>query len=67
MEVANLRVHVNKAINRITFFRILKGTTPVTMLQHADDIILTCAALCNLKPKIIKPARSGASKKSQIT
>ena len=53
-EVANLRVHVERAINRIKFSRILKGTIPVTMIHHVDDIILTCAALCNLKPKLIK-------------
>ena len=53
-EVANLRIHVERPINRIKFFRILKGTTPVTMIQHTDDIISTCAALCNLKPKLIK-------------
>ena len=43
-----------EAINRIRFFRILKGTIPVTMMQHVDDITLTCAALCNLKSKLIK-------------
>ena len=53
-EKANLRIHVKRAINRITFFRILKGTIPVKMIQHVDDIILTCAASCNLKPKLSK-------------
>ena len=24
------------------------------MIQHVDDIILTCAVLCNLKQKLIK-------------
>ena len=31
-EVANLRIHVERAINRIKFFRILKGNIPVTMI-----------------------------------
>ena len=54
-EVANLRIHVERAINRRNFFRILKkGTSLVTIMQHVDDIILTCAALSNLKPKLIK-------------
>ena len=48
-EVANLRIHVGRAINRIKLIRILKGNIPVTMIQHTDDIILTCAELCNLK------------------
>jgi len=53
-KVANLRIHVERAINRIKFFRILKSTMPVTMLQHVDDIVLTCAGLCNLKQKLIQ-------------
>ena len=61
-EVANLRIHVERAINRIKFFRILKGTIPVTMIQHVDDIILTCAALCNLKPKLIKTKEKNSQK-----
>ena len=53
-EVANLRIHVEQAINRIKTFRILKTVLPVTMLHHCDDIIVTCAALCNLKPLLFK-------------
>ena len=53
-DIANLRIHVERAINRIKFFQILKGVIPVTMLQHIDDIVVTCAALSNLKPKLIK-------------
>ena len=53
-EVANLRIHVETAINRINFFRILKETMVVTMIQHVDDLVLTCAGLYNLKPKFIK-------------
>ena len=53
-DIANLRIHVERAINRIKFFQILKGVIPVTMLHHIDDIVLTCAALSNLKPKLIE-------------
>ena len=53
-KVANLRIHVERAINRIETYRILKSTLPITMIHHADDIVLTCAALCNLKPMLIK-------------
>ena len=52
-QVANLRIHVERAINRVKTFRILKSTLPITMFAHIDDIILTCAALCNLKPQLI--------------
>ena len=61
-EVATLRIHVERAINRIKFFRMLKGTTPVTMIQHVDGIILTCAALCSLKPKLIKTKEKDSQK-----
>ena len=53
-EVANLRIHVERAINRIKFYRILKNVLPITMLQHIDDIVRSCAALCNLKPVLIR-------------
>lgn len=53
-EVANLRIHVERAINRIKTFRLLKYTLPITMLHHCDDIVKTCAALCNLKPLLYK-------------
>ena len=39
-EVANLQIYVGRAINGIKFFRILKGTRPVTIIQHVDDITL---------------------------
>ncbi|XP_012562119.2 uncharacterized protein LOC105847239 [Hydra vulgaris] len=53
-DVANLRIHIERAINRIKTFRILKNVLPISMLYHMDDIILSCAALCNLKPALIK-------------
>ena len=53
-EVENLLIHVERAINQIKFFRILKGTISITMIHHADDKMVPCLALCNLKPKLIK-------------
>ena len=52
--IANLRIHVERAISRMNFFWILKRVIPVTMLHHIDDIVVTCAALSNLKPKLIQ-------------
>ncbi|XP_066925569.1 uncharacterized protein [Clytia hemisphaerica] len=52
-EVANLRIHVERAINRIKTFRILKTVMPITMLHHCDDIVKVCSALCNLKPFLV--------------
>jgi len=52
-KVANLRIHIEPVINRIKSYRILKSTLLITMSPHIDDIILTCAALCNIKPQLI--------------
>lgn len=49
-KIANLRIHVERAINRVKTFRILKSPLPITMIHHCDDIVRTCAGLCNLKP-----------------
>ena len=52
--VANLRIHVERAIIRIKTFRILKSILPITILHNIDDIVKTCAGLCNLKPLLFK-------------
>ena len=61
-EVKNLRIHVERGINQIRLFRILKEDIPVTMIQHVNGKILTCAALCNLKPKLAKPKEKSSKK-----
>ena len=51
--VANLRIHVERAINRIKWFRILKHTLPLSLVPCIDDIICVCAALCNLRLPLV--------------
>ena len=46
--IANLRIHVEWAIERLKRFRILKGVLPLVLLPLSDNIIMTCAGLCNL-------------------
>ena len=53
-EVANLRIHVERAINRLKTFSILKNVFPLTSLPLGDDIIRTCAAICNIQPTLLK-------------
>ena len=53
-KIANLRIHVERAINRIKSYRILKSVLPITVLHSCDDIIRTCAGLCNLKLLLFK-------------
>ena len=53
-EIANLRIHVERAINRMKTFRILKNIFPLTLLPLADDIVRSCAAHCNIQPPLLK-------------
>ena len=52
-EVANLRIHGERAINRLMKFKILKNVVPINMVTHADSIVKTFAALCNLQSHLI--------------
>uniref|UniRef100_A0A8C5GBF5 DDE Tnp4 domain-containing protein n=1 Tax=Gouania willdenowi TaxID=441366 RepID=A0A8C5GBF5_GOUWI len=52
-KVANVRIHVERAINRLKWFQILSTTLPVTMAHLFDDILIICAALSNLLPPLI--------------
>ena len=47
--IANVRIHVERAINRIKWFAILKNTLPITLVPLDDDIVSVCASLCNLR------------------
>ena len=53
-DVANLRIHVERAINRIKDFKLLKNTMPLTVVPLVDDIVRTCSALCNMQTLLIK-------------
>ena len=53
-KIANARIHVERAINRIKWFRILSTTLPLSLLLLFDDILLVCAALCNLLDPLVK-------------
>ena len=48
------RIHVERAINRLKTCRILKNTFPLTMLPLVDDIVRTCASICNIQPLLLK-------------
>ena len=53
-KIANMRIHVESPIICIKNYRILKSVLPITVLHSCDDIIFTCARLCNLKPLLFK-------------
>lgn len=52
-KIANARIHVERAIGRIKWFKIMSATLPVNMIHHFDDILVICSALCNLLPPLV--------------
>ena len=53
-QIANLRIHVERAIQRLKNFRILKNQLPITLLPMIDNIVVTCASLCNLDKALVQ-------------
>ena len=53
--IASLRIHVERAIQRMKKFRLLKGVIPISIAAVANQAVFVCAALCNfLKPLVKK-------------
>ena len=52
-KIANARIHVERAIGRLKWFTILKNTLPINLVPIIDDVVLVCAALCNLLPPLV--------------
>ena len=50
--IANVRIYVEQAIERMKNFNILKHELPITLLSLSDGIIRVCCALCNLLPPL---------------
>ena len=53
-QVANVRIHVERVIRRIKHFKILTSVLPIPILRYANDIIVVCSALTNLRGPIVK-------------
>ena len=51
-QIANVRIHVERAIRRIKIFRILKQEMPLCIVPLAD-IVHVCAALSSLWEPLI--------------
>ena len=52
--VANARIHVERAIERLKRYKILSNQLEFLYVEIFDDIISTCAALCNRHPALVK-------------
>ncbi|GBP41239.1 hypothetical protein EVAR_30677_1 [Eumeta japonica] len=52
-KIASVRIHVERAIQRIKLCNILKFI-PITLLPHIDAIMHMCCVIANSKPPLIK-------------
>ena len=60
-DLSHVRVHVERAIGRLKYFKLLQSTLPITLnkrpheIEYAtiDKIVLVCAAISNLRPPLI--------------
>ena len=53
MAVANLRIHVERAMRRVREFGILSQVWRISQLPVLDDVLFCCAMLCNFQPPIM--------------
>ena len=51
--IANMRIHIERAIERVKNFRILQGNVPITLSGQASKIWKLCSKLSNLQPPLI--------------
>ena len=50
--IASLRIHVERAMERIKNFHILDGTIPLSLTNVAEQIVFVCAMLTNYLPPL---------------
>lgn len=53
-QIASVCIHVERAIQRLKIYRILKNTVPITMIPHMNNVFSVCAALVNMQTRIMK-------------
>ena len=51
--IANLRIDVERAVERVKNFRILQGVLPITLAHQATNIWKICVCLSNLLPPLV--------------
>ena len=55
MDIASVRIHVERAIGRIKTYHILDGTLPNTLGPYATQIATICGLLTNFLPPLLLP------------
>lgn len=51
--IANVRIHVERAIRRLKVYKVLSQTMPITLVPKIDKILKICAGLVNLRGELI--------------
>ena len=51
--IASVRIHVERAIQRVKKFKILRNEIPLTLHGSINQIWTTCCFLCNFMPALI--------------
>lgn len=54
--IANVRIHIERAIRRLKVYKILSQTVPIHFVPKIDKILRICAALVNLRGELISRA-----------
>lgn len=57
-KIAKVRIHVERAIQRLKVYKILSHRIPINLLSSIEKIFHICAALVNLQAPILKSRRS---------
>ncbi|CAN7978350.1 unnamed protein product [Ixodes persulcatus] len=52
-QVAKVRIHVERAIQRIKIFNVLNNRVPTELISSMTDIVHICCVLVNLQPPIL--------------
>jgi len=53
-KVANVRIHVERVIQRIKTFKLINNVVPVSLIGMCDDILTICCAITNMQGPIVK-------------
>ena len=53
-KVANVRIHVERVIQRVKRFRLLSQTIPISLLTKLNDAVVVCCAITNMQGPIVK-------------
>ena len=52
-KLARIRIHVERAIERMKNFRVISTTMNINLVPHVDSILTICGAISNLHPKLV--------------